>query len=94
MLDGVSKESYAREFTSLWEDAVRTVYRKEPAAGSATALAADGWAGTSLTPLQLVVFVADPGRLTNRIARGQKAREKRWGTWLAAQADVFVRGDR
>lgn len=78
-----TKEEYTAEVIALWEDVVRTVYLKEPTA--AKAMAEDAWEGTNMTPIRYVVFVADPTNLTNQILRGQKAREKRWASWMEAR---------
>lgn len=74
------KDAYIAELVSLWASVVREVYLKEPL--HAQRVAEDAWHGTNMTPLRYVETFADPKHLTNRIQRGQKAREKRWTRWI------------
>lgn len=82
------KDQYTQDVITLWEDAVRVVYRKEPPAGVAPREAEMAWDHTGMAPLEYVVFIADPKKATNQIARGQKAREKRWKAWLKSKLKV------
>jgi hypothetical protein len=76
-----TKEEYVKELVSLWEDAVRVVYLKQPT-NYGDELAQRAWDGTNMTPIRYVMRVADPKYVTNMIGRGQKAREKRWNKWV------------
>lgn len=76
-----TKDQYTAELIALYEDVVRRVYLKEINSPVAE-LAQEAWEHTTMSPLGYVVFIASPKMLTNRIERGQKAREKRWAKWL------------
>jgi len=72
-------EEFVWTLTSLWDQMCEMVYLKEGQLDRERVLHI--WNETKYSPLQYIQFYGDPKLLTNRIGRGQKAREKRWGKW-------------
>jgi len=83
----IRQTAYMKHVISLWKEVVRTVYLNEPSDTYAQEMALEAWEHTSMSPLEYVVHIANPRNLTNKVLRGQKAREKRWDKWRKAQKE-------
>jgi len=81
----IRQAAYTKHVICLWEEVVRTVYLNEPSDCYAQEMALEAWEQTNMSPLEYVIHIANPRSLTNKVLKGQKAREKRWDKWLKAQ---------
>jgi hypothetical protein len=82
------KDNFVEEFVALWDNVLQTVYLKTSPTCVAEKEAVEAWLHTTMNPLEYIRFVADPHKATNWIARGQKAREKRWEKWIRTQENL------
>lgn len=80
-----TESEYLDEIVRLWDSVCCEVYLKKPTAKQLESVRKYNqlyWTDSNWTPLQIVLRNADPDYPTNEIERGQKARQKRWKSWV------------
>ena len=77
-----TEQEYKEELRCLWREMLSVVYLKKLSEYDFIGDTDKAWMHTDMTPLQYIVWIANPSKFTNQILRGQKARELRWKKWI------------
>lgn len=81
----MTEQEYVEEYIRIFDSLMKDVYLRSLTAAERDFLAQEGATNydlTNLSPLDVVIWLGDPDKITNQIERGQKARMKRYRKWL------------